>query len=53
MELTTLELSAGCPNTLSVPHEMRDYIGERAEGRTFTIDSFYRPGERTASLRHN
>jgi hypothetical protein len=40
MSFTTFELSAGSPNTLRVPREIRDYINERGEGRSFNLDSF-------------
>jgi hypothetical protein len=40
MNPTSLELSAGSPNTLSVPREMRDYINELGGGRRFNLESF-------------
>lgn len=40
MDLTTLKVSSGSPNTLSVPRQMRDYINERGEGRSFNLESF-------------
>jgi hypothetical protein len=39
MNPTTLEVSAGLQNTLSTPREIRDYINERGEGRSFNIES--------------
>lgn len=40
MDRTTLEVSAGTSNTLTVPRQMRDYINEKGEGRRFNLDSF-------------
>jgi hypothetical protein len=40
MDRIALEVSAGSLNTLNVPPEMRDYINERGEGRSFNLDSF-------------
>ena len=40
MSTTTFEVAAGSSNVLSVPREARDYINERAESRSFNLDSF-------------
>lgn len=39
MNPTTLDISAGSPNTLSVPRAVRDYVNERGEGRSFSLES--------------
>jgi len=40
MNLTILELSAGSPNALTVPRQIREYINERGQGRSFNLESF-------------
>jgi len=39
MTSLNLEIPAGLQNTLIVPREIRDYINEQAEGRSFQVDS--------------
>ena len=39
MNATTLEIPSGQHTTLTTPRQIRDYINERGEGRTFHIES--------------